>query len=84
MREIAARDARNRFSQLLDAAQSAPVRVTRKRRAVAVMMSMRRHYERLRNAAWEHLGATMDVLGTQATDNSLTHAALDALLADES
>ena len=83
MREIAARDARNRFGQLLDAAQSAPVRVTMKGRAVAVMMSTR-HYERLRNATWEHVGATMNVLGTQATDNGLTHAALDALLADES
>lgn len=83
MREIAARDARNRFGQLLDAAQSAPVRVTRKGRAVAVMMSMQ-HYARLRNAAWEHLGATMDALGTRATDNGLTHAALDALLSDES
>lgn len=82
MKEIAARDARNRFGQLLDAARSAPVRVTRKGRADAVMMSMR-YYERLRNAAWEHLGTTMDVLGAQATDNGLTLAALDALLADE-
>jgi len=79
VREIAARNARNRFGQLLDAAQSAPVRVTRKGRAVTVIMSMR-HYEQLRNAAWEHLGATMDFLGAQAADNSLTHAALDALL----
>ena len=32
----------------------------------------------------ERLGATMDALGAQATDNGLTDAALDALLADES
>lgn len=44
-------------------------------------MSMR-YYERLLNAAWERLGTTMDVLGAQATDNGLTPAALDALLAD--
>lgn len=35
VREIAAREARNRFGHLLDAVQSAPVRVTRKGRAVA-------------------------------------------------
>lgn len=40
VREIAAREARNSFGRLLDAVQSAPVRVTRKGRAVAVMMSM--------------------------------------------
>ena len=33
MKEIAARDAKNRFGYLLDAAQSAPVRVTKKGRA---------------------------------------------------
>ena len=83
VREIAAREARNRFGHLIDAVQSAPVRVTRKGRAVAVMVSMQ-HYEHLRGAAWQQLGATMDLLGVQATDNGLTHADLDALLADGS
>jgi prevent-host-death family protein len=83
MREIAARDAKNRFGQLLEAAQSAPVRVTKKGRAVGVMMSMQQ-YERLRGAAWERLSATMDALGAQAANNGLTDAALDVLLADES
>ena len=50
MRKIAARDAKNRFGYLLDAAQSAPVPVTKNGRAVGVMMSMQ-HYERLRGAA---------------------------------
>ena len=40
MREIAAREARNRFGGLLGAAQGEPVCVTRKGRAVAVVMSM--------------------------------------------
>ena len=83
MKEIAARDAKNRFGQLLDSAQRAPVRVTKKGRAVGVMMSMQQ-YERLRGAAWERLSATMDALGAQAADNGLTDEALDALLADES
>lgn len=83
MREIAARDAKNRFGQLLDAAQSAPVRVTKKGRPVSVMMSMQ-HYERLRGVAWERLAATLDALGKEASGNGLTESSLEALLADES
>ncbi|MFQ8434090.1 type II toxin-antitoxin system Phd/YefM family antitoxin [Amaricoccus sp. W119] len=83
MKEIAARDAKNRFGQLLDSAQGAPVRVTKKGRAVGVVMSIQQ-YERLRGAAWERLSATMDRLGAEAAGNGLTDAELDALLADES
>ena len=83
MKEIAARDAKNRFGLLLDAVQNAPVRVTKKGRAVGVMMSMH-HYERLRGAAWERLTATMDALGKQASANGLTNSGLETLLADES
>ncbi len=83
MKQIAAREAKNRFGVLLDAVQSAPVRVTKKGRAVSVMMSIQ-HYERLRGAAWENLTKTMDTLGKQATVNGLTEAGLEKLLADES
>lgn len=83
MREIAARDAKNHFGQLLDSAQSAPVRVTKKGRAVGVFMSMQQ-YERLRGAAWERLTETMDAIGAEATKTGLTDAELEALLADES
>ena len=83
IREMAAREAKNRFGQLLDAAQSAPVRVTRNGRPVGVMMSTSQ-YERLRGAAWERLSATMDSLGEEASANGLTEAGLEALLADES
>ena len=61
----------------------APVRVTRKGRAVGVMMSVHQ-YERLRGAAWERLSATMDSLGAEASAKGLTGARLDALLTDES
>ena len=81
MKEVAAREAKNRFGHLLDAAQSAPVRVTRKGRAVGVMMSVQQ-YERLRGAAWERLTATMDALGEEASAKGLTRARLEALLAD--
>ena len=69
MKEVAARDAKNRFGQLLDATQSGPVRVTRKGRAVGVMMSVQQ-YERLRGAAWERLSTTIGALGKEASDPS--------------
>ncbi len=83
MREIAARDARNRFGRLLDASQRAPVLLTRKGRGVSVMMSVEQ-YERLRGAGWERLAAAMHDLGEEAVTNSLTPALLGELLADES
>ncbi len=83
MKEITARDAKSRFGYLLDAVQSAPVRVTKKGRVVGVMMSVQ-HYERLRGAAWERLTMMMDALGKEASTNGLTEARLKTLLADES
>ena len=83
MREIAARDARNRFGRLLDASQQAPVLLTRKGRGVSVVMSVA-EYERLRGAAWERVRAAADALGREASANGLTPSTLAALLADES
>lgn len=82
MKEIAAREAKNRFGQLLDAAQSAPVRLTKKGRPVGVVMSMEQ-YERLRGAAWARLTETMDRLGAEAAGRGLTEARLNALLSDD-
>ena len=82
MKEITARDAKNRFGVLLDASQRAPVLLTKKGRGVSVVMSIE-HYERLRGAAWERLAATMDATGEEASSNALTPAVLNALLADE-
>ena len=76
------REARNRFGQLLDAAQRSPVRVTKKGRAVTVMLSMQL-YDQLRGSAWERLTSTMDAMGEEASARGLTDARLDALLADE-
>ena len=82
MKEIAAREAKTRFGQLLDAAQTAPVRVTKKGRPVGVVMSMQQ-YERLRGAAWARLTETMDRLGAEAASRGLTEAELDVLLSDD-
>ena len=83
MNDISAREAKNRFGQLLDAAQRAPVRVTRNGRAVTVMLSTQL-YDQLRGSAWERLTSTMDAMGEEASASGLTDAKLEALLADES
>jgi prevent-host-death family protein len=83
MNEITAREAKNRFGQLLDDAQRAPVRISRNGRAVTVMLSTQL-YDRLRGSAWERLTATMDAMGEEASAGGLTDAKLEALLADES
>ena len=83
MREITAREAKNRFGQLLDAAQRSPVSVTKNGRAVTVMLSTQL-YDQLRGSAWERLTSTMDAMGEEASARGLTDARLDALLADES
>lgn len=83
MKEVTAKDAKNRFGQLLQSAQQGPVRVTRNGRPVGVVMSVQQ-FERLRGAAWERLAATMDRLGQEASARGLTDAVLESLLADES
>lgn len=83
MKQIAAREAKNRFGFLLDAAQGAPVRVTKQGRPVGVLMSVQ-HYERLRGAAWERLAETMDAMSAQASAAGLTEEKLEQLLSDES
>jgi prevent-host-death family protein len=47
MRTVSSIDAKNRLGQLLDAAQRAPVTVTKKGRPTAVVMSIE-DYERMR------------------------------------
>ncbi|MCY3611134.1 MAG: type II toxin-antitoxin system Phd/YefM family antitoxin [Gemmatimonadetes bacterium] len=83
MREVTAKEAKNRFGRLLESAQRAPVRVTRNGRPVGVMMSMQQ-FERLRGVAWERLADTMDTLGREASTRGLTDSELESLLADES
>ena len=83
MQVTTARDAKNRFGQLLDLAQRRPVAITKNGRAVTVMLSVDQ-YERLRGAAWARLADVMDSISVEAAANGLTEATLEALLADES
>ena len=81
MKTMTALEAKNRFGQLLDAAQREPVTVTKQGRPTAVMLSVA-DYERIRGAARERLLETIRELQTQADDRGLNEAALDELLQD--
>jgi prevent-host-death family protein len=83
MRTISSIDAKNRFGQLLDAAQRAPVTVTKKGRPAAVVMSIE-DYDRMRGAAWKRLFDTVATARKEAAGRGLTDELLDELLADES
>jgi len=83
MKEINARNAKNQFGQLLEAAQRGPVRVTRRGRSAGVLLS-EEQYQRLRGIAWERLAGTVDTMRRQAADKGLTAETLARLLDDES
>ncbi len=82
MKEMSARDAKNQFGQLLDWAQREPVRVTKHGRSAGVILS-EEQYQRLRGAAWDRLGETVQAMQTHAARKGLTDKALQALLDDE-
>ena len=83
MQVTTARDAKNRFGQLLDSAQRGPVSITKNGRVVTVMLSIEQ-YRRLRGAAWDRLTRAMDTTSAEAASTGLTDNTLGALLADES
>ena len=83
MQTTTAREAKNRFGQLLDIAQRGPVSITKNGRVVTVMLSIDQ-YQRLRGAAWDRLARAMDTVSAEATNKGLTDKTLEALLADES
>ncbi|MDA0261192.1 MAG: type II toxin-antitoxin system Phd/YefM family antitoxin [Proteobacteria bacterium] len=83
MKTIPAIDAKNRFGQLLDAAQREPVTVTKKGRPAAVVLSIA-DYERIRGAARRRLMATIVEAQREAEAASLDEKGLVELLADES
>jgi prevent-host-death family protein len=83
MKSITAIDAKNKFGQLIEAAQRQPVTITKKGRATVVVMSIE-DYERRRNRAWKNLVKTMTETGNYAVSQGLTQERLARLLADES
>lgn len=83
MRTVSALDAKNRFGQLLDAAQREPVTVTKKGRPATVMLSIE-DYERMRGAARRRLLNSIEQTQKNSATKRLTHEVLDQLLEDES
>lgn len=83
MKTISALDAKNRFGQLIDAAQRQPVTVTKQGRPSVVVMSVQ-DYERRKKHAWQRVMEVMDQTGEFAARQGLTPEKLEHLLADES
>jgi prevent-host-death family protein len=83
MKTMTAIDAKNRFGQLLDAAQRQPVTVTKQGRPSVVVMSME-DYQRRKKYAWKNLLKLMQETGNNAERQGLTPEKLEQLLADES
>ncbi len=82
MRTVSAIDAKNRFGQLLEAAQREPVTVTKQGRPAAVVLSVE-DYERMRGAANARLIDSARRMQEEAADAGLTEEVLDELLTDE-
>jgi prevent-host-death family protein len=83
MKTITAIDAKNKFGQLIEAAQRQPVTITKKGRASVVVMSIE-DYERRRKHAWKNLVKAMTETGNYAASQGLTQERLARLLARES
>lgn len=83
MKEINSKEAKNKFGQFLDWAQREPVRITKRGRAVGVLMS-EEQFQRLRGVAWEQLGSTIEAMQDEAQAKGLTEEILGNLLSDES
>ncbi|MFU8833365.1 MAG: type II toxin-antitoxin system Phd/YefM family antitoxin [Wenzhouxiangella sp.] len=83
MKTFTALEAKNRFGQVIDAAQREPVTVTRQGRPSVVILSAD-EYQRRQTRAWRNLLAVMEDTGHYAAEQGLTEEALDQLLADES
>lgn len=83
MENVTALDAKNKFGQVLEAAQRHPVRITKHGRPSAVLMSAA-EYDRLRGAAWDRLLESMRRSSEYAAAQGLTEEKLEQLLADES
>jgi prevent-host-death family protein len=83
MKEMNAREAKNKFGQLLESAQLSPVRVTRRGRSAGILMS-EEQYQRLRGLAWDRLASTVTDMRQEASAKGLTEAKLAELLSDDS
>ena len=80
---ITALEAKNRFGEVMEAAQRQPVSITRNGRPSVVMISAE-SYARRQRVARERLRQAMQRAGEYAAAHGMTEVALDTMLADES
>jgi len=83
MKSVTALEAKNRFGEVLEAAQRQPVSITRNGRPSVVMISAE-SYARRQRMARERLRQAMQRAGEHATAQGMNDDELDRLLADES
>ena len=82
MRYVSATDAKQRLAAVLDAAQHAPVVIRRRKRDVAVVVSVAQ-YERLRRLNVEAFQRFCDRVGRRAGARGLTEDKPAEILADD-
>jgi prevent-host-death family protein len=82
MRRFSATEAKQRFAEVLDAAQHEPVVIRRQKRDVAVVMSPQQ-YDRLRGLNIAELDRLARRVSARAKRRGLTEEKLEKLLADE-
>lgn len=83
MRTISAREAKQRFAAVIDAAQREPIVIQRQNRDVAVVISPE-DYEKLRAQTVAELKELCEIVGRQAKAAGLTEEKLAEILADDS
>jgi prevent-host-death family protein len=83
MKCVTALEAKNRFGEVMEAAQRQPVSITRNGRPSVVMISAE-SYARRQRMARERLRQAMQRAGEYAADHDMNETVLDQLLADES
>ena len=83
MKSVTALEAKNRFGEVLEAAQRQPVSITRNGRPSVVMISAE-SYARRQRMARERLRQAMQRAGEHAAAQDMNEDVLEQLLADES
>lgn len=82
MMEFSATQAKQRFAEVLEAAQRGPVKIQRHARDIAVVISAA-EYERLRKDSWAEFNRLSAIASEQAKANGLTEEILAEILAEE-
>ena len=81
MTTVSATQAKQRFAEVIDAAQRGPVRIQRHGRDVVVLTSAE-EYDRLREDRWAEFNRLSAIAADQAKANGLTEEILAEILAE--